>query len=248
MCWSGGASAALATIGLSTSVYAAYHKEAKALWVPLLYFSLMEALQAFTYRVIDDCDNPVNQVATFFGYLHICFQPFFINAIGMYFIPKAVRDRIYMLVYGLCACASCFLIFKLYPFSWAGECVMCPRQFCSVSGNWHIAWQFPLNDFGNYFYHKYGVYYMLSNYMTYFSVAFILPVLYGSWRAAAYHFFTGPMLSAYLTNNLNERPAVWCLLSIGILMIVVKTPLRKYLYVRDYWFLNDGEPPADSAA
>jgi len=42
----------------------------------------------------------------------------------------------------------------------------------------------------------------------------------------------GPFLSVRLTDNHNEWPAIWCLLSIGILMLIVKSPLRKWLHVR----------------
>lgn len=59
----------------------------------------MEALQAYTYGVNDDCTMPSNQVATLLGYLHITFQPFFINLISIYFIPNQVRKRIEPLVY-----------------------------------------------------------------------------------------------------------------------------------------------------
>jgi hypothetical protein len=52
MCWSGEASATLATIGLTSTAYIAYKGEDKALWMPLGYFALMELLQAITYTVI----------------------------------------------------------------------------------------------------------------------------------------------------------------------------------------------------
>ena len=45
MCWSGEASATLATIGLTSTAYVAWKGEKKALWIPLGYFSLMELLQ-----------------------------------------------------------------------------------------------------------------------------------------------------------------------------------------------------------
>jgi hypothetical protein len=71
MCWSGEASAVLATVGLATTAYVAYKGEDKSLWIPLAFFSLMELLQAFTYSVIDQCSLPSNQVMTLLGYLHI---------------------------------------------------------------------------------------------------------------------------------------------------------------------------------
>jgi hypothetical protein len=74
MCWSGEASAVLATVGLSSTGYFFYKKEPPALCITLGYFSLMEALQAYTYTVIDDCADPRNQIATLLGYLHIAWE------------------------------------------------------------------------------------------------------------------------------------------------------------------------------
>lgn len=76
MCWSGEASAVLATIGIASTVYVAKKGEDKNLWIPLAYFSAMELLQAITYAVINLCDLPLNQVLTFLGAFHIAFQPF----------------------------------------------------------------------------------------------------------------------------------------------------------------------------
>ena len=79
---------------LGTTAYAAYKREPAPLWMALAYFSSMEALQAFTYSMIDQCALPSNQIATLLGYLHIVFQPFVIKMLSMYFIPAAVRERI----------------------------------------------------------------------------------------------------------------------------------------------------------
>jgi Family of unknown function (DUF5765) len=231
MCWSGEASTILATVGLASTVYAAWKKEPFVLWASLGYFALMEALQAFTYTVIDQCSLPANQIATILGYLHITFQPFFINATSLYFVPKAVADKIQKPVYFLCFVSVIFMLIQLYPFDWAGHCEIgrqvCAANLCSVSGNWHIAWNVPSNAIGNWFH----VNHVLSGYPTYAFVAFILPVLYGSWRFTVYHVLMGPALAMLLTNNPNEIAAVWCLLSIGLLLLVVKTPLRKFLSV-----------------
>ncbi len=231
MCWSGEASTVLATVGVSGALYAAYKKEPASLWGTLLYFAMMEALQAYTYTVINQCSLPANQIATVLGYLHIAFQPFFINAISMHFLPEPVATRLYKPVYGLCFVSAIIMLLQLYPFEWAGLCepgrALCAARLCSVSGNWHIAWDVPSNGIGNWTY-DHG----LTGYFSYGFVAFILPLMYGSWRFTAYHFVMGPLMARMLTNNLNEAPAVWCLLSIGFLLIVIKTPVRKYLYVR----------------
>ncbi|MCE2926702.1 MAG: DUF5765 domain-containing protein [Rickettsiales bacterium] len=238
MCWSGEASTVLAAAGIATTLYAAWKKEPAPLWIALGYFSLMEVLQAYTYSVIDRCELPSNQIATLFGYLHITFQPFFINAVALYFVPDEVRRRIAPWVYGLCFAGAIFTLIQLYPFEWAGLCdpsrPLCAERLCSVSGEWHIAWEVPTNGIGNYFVHS-GFRPMSDGFPGYLLTAFALPLLYGSWRVVTYHYFLGPWLAQQLTSNHNEWPAIWCLLSIGILMLVVKTPLRRWLHVKGWW-------------
>ena len=235
MCWSGEASAVLATAGFATATYVAYKGESKELWIPLTYFACMELLQAATYIYIDQCDRPPNQILTLFGYLHIAFQPFFINMVAMYFIPEQVKNKISTLVYLLCTVGAIAMLVKMYPFAWAGNCLIgiegfCGPATCSVSGAWHIAWQMPLNG-------------LLSEYsilgarwglhaFTYILVGFYLPVLYGSWRFVAFHYLIGPWISDLLTDDPNEYAAVWCLFSIALCVSVIKTPIRKYLHVK----------------
>lgn len=238
MCWSGEASAVLATIGIGTTIYAAYKKEDPRLYAALGYFSLMELLQAFTYSVIDECSLPSNQISTLFGYLHIAFQPFFINLLSMYFIPNRIRKKIEIPVYILCFISALIMIIQLYPFEWAGVCEpgrpLCGAALCSVSGNWHIAWEVPTNGIGNMFYNL-GWPVFWQGFPSYDITAFFLPILYGSWRITIYHIIVGPFLAMALTDNINEWPAIWCLLSIGILLLVVKTPLRQLMFVKSWW-------------
>jgi hypothetical protein len=246
MCWSGEASAALALGGFASTAYFYKKGEPAELCAALGYFSGMEALQAFTYSVINQCSNPSNQVATMLGYLHIAFQPFFVNAVSMHFVPKPVRDRIRPFVYGLCFLGALLFIMRLYPWGWMTPCYeitynlpfcptcsfhipFCGKNICSVSGAWHIAWQIPARY--NYF---------LDN--TYLIAAFFMPVLYGSWRMTVYHIISGPLLAWATTKDANEWAAVWCLYSIALLGLMIKSPIRKVLYVRQFplWHLIPG--------
>jgi hypothetical protein len=239
MCWSGEASACLAATGILSTVYFFRKGESKALCAALAYFSLMELLQAYTYTVIDQCFKAENQVATFLGYMHIAFQPFFVNAVAMYFIPAALRQKIAPGVYVLCAVAAVVFMMRIYPFSWAEFCYQktyqflmaqdlkfempfCGEQICSTSGKWHIAWAIPA--VGN-----------LAMANSYVYAAFLLPLLYGSWKLVGYHFVTGPMLSYLTTDNMNEWAAVWCLYSIGLVLLLIKTPTRRYLHVHNWY-------------
>jgi hypothetical protein len=225
MCWNGQASATLATLGFTSTLYIAIKGEDKKLWMPLAYFSLMEMLQAATYTVIDQCGLPLNQILTLLGSLHIAFQPFFVNAFSMHFIPESVYKQIRPFVYGTCFVGTILLFLMIYPFEWANRCDIghvpfCSEHLCSVSGNWHIAWGAPLND-------------IKWLYLGYFIPVFLVPLLYGSWKFTLYHIMVGPVLARLLTNNINEWPAVWCLMSIGLLLVVIKSPLRQLLYIQN---------------
>ncbi len=236
MCWSGEASGVLAAVGLSTAVYVALKGESKELWIPLTYFALMELLQAFTYVYIDLCHNPTNQVLTLFGYLHVAFQPFFVNMVAMYFIPESVKLKIRTTVYTLCAVSSIAMMVKMYPFDWAGACHkgiegFCGDTTCSVSGSWHIAWQMPLNGILSdpiswLFDFSWGL-----HALTYILASFVMPTIYGSYRFVGFHYVIGPWISDVLTTDPNEYSAVWCLFSIALCVSVIKTPIRKHLHV-----------------
>ncbi len=252
MCWSGEASGVLAAAGIGTAIYVARKGESKELWIPLTYFALMELLQAATYIYIDLCENPNNQMLTLFGYLHIAFQPFFVNMVAMYFIPERIKQKISTAVYTICAIGSVAMLVKMFPFAWAGECVIgtegfCGAQTCSVSGAWHIAWQMPLNGILS------GPQAYLMGFdwglhaFTYILVGFYLPLIYGSWRFVGFHYLIGPFISDVLTNDPNEYAAVWCLFSIALCVSVIKTPIRKHLHVAKWPFYDKVPEPENQA-
>ena len=227
MCWSGEASTVLAATGIAGAAYSALKKDPEplALWVCLLYFASMESLQAVAYSVLNQCDSPLNQMMTLFGYLHITFQPFFINAVALYFMPKASAKIVQPWAYFFCFVSAIVMLIQLYPFSWAGHCAagrpLCGDVLCTVRGEWHIAWLLPTNGIGNS---------MADNatlgrgFITYPLTAFVLPALIGSWRFTLFSFLAGPTLAGYTTSNINEWPAVWCWRSSRRRCVIICTP------------------------
>lgn len=227
MCWSGPASLSVATVGVSGSLWARAKGAPKNRWVTLLYFTGMELLQAITYIVIDKCHLQSNIWLTRLSFIHIAFQPFFVNLFGMSFLPvkrqQAVRP--YMLV--TCTVAAMIMLYKFYVPDPSMACpsweYLCGTDTCSYHGEWHIAWRLTLNSFDSW-------------HMAYWIPAFLLPMLYGSWRWVMYHFFVGPFSAYFMTDDRNEMPAIWCLTSIGFLITThipflehwLKTPLRKH--------------------
>lgn len=231
MCWSEGASVAMVGLGVVATAVTARRCEPAAIPVTIGFFTLMEALQVGGYWVVDECALPANRNVTLLSYLHIAFQPLFINAFAMAVAPAVVSPRMRRAVYALAGLGSLVLILRLVPFDWAGACApgdtLCGPAFCTVSGSWHIAWEMPLNDM----WHPFG--WLLSDFIqfpAYVLSVFALPLVYGAWRFVLFHAALGPMLAKLLTDNPNEMPAIWCLFSIGLLIVALSPAVRYHLF------------------
>jgi hypothetical protein len=191
-----------------------------AIPVTIAYFTVMEALQAAGYLVVNQCGNPLNQSIAFLSMIHIVFQPFFINAFAMELVPEPVRLKVRTAVYIACSISAAVMLVQLYPFDWAGVCLpgssLCGPALCTISGEWHIGWEIPFNGLMNPVEQTLGI---PTAFPTYLLAAFIVPLFYGAWRFAIFHALIGPILASLLTDDPNEMPAIWCLFSIGIVLL-----------------------------
>jgi hypothetical protein len=236
MCWSVEASAGMVLVGGVATAATFRRGERTAIWATIAYFTAMEALQVAGYLVIDECGTTSNKSVTLLSYLHIVFQPFFINWFALQLVPQPIQVKIRRWVFALCAASSAVMLLQIVPLPAFGDCVpgtpLCGPAYCTVSGNWHIAWDVPYNgllapvdtllraDIG---------------FPTYMIAAFGLPLLYGAWRFVLVHALAGPILAHMLTDNPNEIPAVWCLFSIAILLIGVSPLVRRSVQTDTWW-------------
>lgn len=232
MCFSLGVTVAMVGAGAVATGVTLCRREAAVIPATLAYFTLMEAIQVAGYARIDQCGDPVNQTATMLAMLHIVFQPFVINAFAMETVGRRVGPRMRALVWGLCGLSSTIMLLQLYPFDWAGTCVpgsnLCGPALCTVTGDWHQAWDVPFNGL------------MVSidaalgfgwGFPTYILAGLVLPLAYGAWRFAVFHAIFGPILAGQLTGNPNEVPAIWCLFAIGITLIALSPAIRRRMAV-----------------
>lgn len=228
MCWSAEASVAMTGIGVAAAMVSYRREDPAAIWVTLGYFSLMEALQVAGYAVLDQCGTTQNRAVTIASYLHIVFQPFFINAFAMALMSHPFSRRVRLWVFAACGVSACVMLAQLVPWDGLGVCKpgspLCAANLCTVSGNWHIAWDIPYNGllvplekfFGTGF-----------GFPTYMITVFALPLVYGAWKFTVMHALVGPILARALTDNPNEMPAIWCLFSILILCLGLSLRLRR---------------------
>lgn len=120
-------------------------------------------------------------------------------------------------------------------------------------GNWEFIWQWLRDTIGTRpFLEMKAHHYMKGLHaQTYLFLAFILPIVYGSWRVIVLMFLLGPFIASFFTSNINEFPAVWCLFSIGLCSTIVLSPIRQYLYVTHwlpYAYLFDEDDNRDGQA
>lgn len=236
MCWSVEASIAMVGIGAAATAVTRHRGDPPAIWLTLGYFTLMEGLQVAGYGVVDNCGDPANQAVTVASYLHIVFQPFFINAFAMELVPVQVKRRCRLWVYVACAVSALIMLAQLIPSDRLASCLpgsaLCAERWCTVSGDWHIAWEVPYNGLMVWVDALLGFH---PGFPSYLVTAFLVPLAYGAWRFVMVHAVTGPVLAYLLTTNPNEMPAVWCLFSIGILLIGLSRPVRQGLTTTHWW-------------
>jgi len=183
---------------LKTNIYAA---------IGIAYFALMEILQYFQYKVIDQCDNPWNKFLTKLGYAHISFQPLFFNIWLLAFTEK--KDTPFLKA---CFIAGLLLLSRVFYVKDAEVCdgnnePLCGKRTCAFSGEKHIAWNIRLRAPGkNWFTPSIGLHFFL----------WVVPVLLlREVKPLLAMLLTGPYLGILLTGNIHEQPAIWCYTAIA---------------------------------
>lgn len=243
MCWSAQASIAMTGVGVVATAVAYRRGELPAIWCTLGFFTLMEALQVWGYAVLDQCGTTSNRSVTVLSYLHIAIQPFFINAFAMELVPRAIKHSVKRWVYGACGVSAAIMLAQIAPVPAFGSCLpgspLCAAQWCTLSGDWHIAWDVPYNGLMVPVERFLSVYPGFPSYMV---AAFLVPLAYGAWRFVLVHALAGPVLAASLTTDPNEMPAIWCLFSIAILLIGLSPPIRRGVTTTGWW----GRPVPDT--
>lgn len=215
MCWSASASLALGAAGVATATYAHKKKAPKLMTVPLLYFSAMELLQVAGYWYLGECSLFGNDLITFLSYLHIAFQPIFVN---MYFLSNhpEVSKRTRWIVYSISLAVTLILLLKIVPWQPASLCVagqtLCGPEWCTLMGSWHLGWSVPLYNWP-----------LPGDGMWYYGfAAFLVPLFYTSRLTVGLFILTGPVLAFIMSSgNPQEWPAIWCFMSVFLMLLCI---------------------------
>jgi hypothetical protein len=209
MCFSENISLAIGLTGIVSSLFF-YQKNVYAS-IGIGYFALMEIIQYFQYKVINQCNNKYNTFLTILGYIHICFQPLFFNLWLFAFVKNPNFIFIKMsFIAGLLLVSRLFFVKDDELCDTHNE-PLCGKQTCAFSGNRHIAWNLRLRAPGKkWFTPSIGLHFFMwvTPVLTILQLKPILATL-----------LTGPYLGFLLTNNIHEQPAIWCYTGIAQIII-----------------------------
>ncbi len=209
MCFSENMSLAVGVTGILASIY--FYNQNIYASIGIGYFALMEILQFFQYKVIDECNNHYNKFLTRLGYIHICFQPLFFNLWLFAFTKKPNFTFIYMSFFAGLLLASRLFYVRDNELCDTNNEPLCGKKTCAFSGNKHVAWNLRLRAPGkNWFTPSIGLHFFM----------WVIPVLtIIQLKPVLALLLTGPYLGVLLTNNIHEQPAIWCFTAIAQFII-----------------------------
>lgn len=230
MCWGIEVTAGMTVAGVAAAALTARRGEPAAVPLTFLFFAAMEGLQLAGYMVVDQCGTPANQWVTGLSMLHIALQPIVINAFMLAWLYPGATDRTRQIVMGLAVLATALILVQMLPWPGLPRCSpgqpLCGEVLCTVGGSWHLAWTLSYSDiFGapdRWLGTNFG-------FPAYVLAVFVMPLFYGLWRFALFHALIGPIAANLLTQNPNEAPAIWCLVSV-LIMAVVLVPGARQLF------------------
>jgi hypothetical protein len=241
-------SACFAAIGLFSAWWVHTRTNNFELASGIFFFFTMEFLQAIQYYYIapelktsgectnsalrsltpTPCDDPINKILTLLGFLHICLQPYFCHVINCSLTKSCkYRDR-YRIIKRLCLIGG-FLLFIRYFLSfipalntmdltrqpsteWLRGEILCTYKDKSMT---HLGWSVPMAD-PSYYVMGASIHSFLM-----FAPFFVLYEKKGMIIQGLFLFITGPMMAAFISDNLMEQASIWCFFSIAQISIML---------------------------
>jgi hypothetical protein len=176
----------------------------------------MEFLQFFSYLSVDECALSSNSFLTLLSYIHIAFQPIFVNMFLMEGLQKKPSPKVRAFVYAACLAVAALILIKLVPFVPSSLCALgqtiCGPQLCTLSGAWHLAWSVP----------QYNLPIPGDSFIYYALAAMIVPLFYGARQGVVLLVLSGPVLAYFLAGgNAQEWPSIWCFYSVLLIMLTL---------------------------
>ena len=182
------------------------------LYLPLIFLALKDLIQGLSYRNIRK--NKSTQFLTALSWIHICFQPLFVNVFASYFDKNF---KYWNIIFLICLFYGLYNITKLKEFDIQNDpnCVkinkfndFCSKKTQSYIGKYHIGYKFK-RDSDKIFFP-----------ITYYLILTFLPSLFTKARnfGITWILFVGLIYSIFNNVGHGEKAAIWCYSSIIIFL------------------------------
>jgi len=238
MCFTGEMSAAFAALGLFSAWWVYTKTDNFELASGIFFFFTMEFLQFIQYLFIapdlsldpnSPCQTTINQVLTLAGFLHICLQPYFCHVINASLTKSCKYKDRYRIIKRLCLIGG-FLFFIRYFLSFIPQLNtmnigpnnkstewLRGDQLCTFKNKtmYHLGWSVPMAD---------PTYYVMGasiHSFLMFAPFFALYEKKGMILQGAFLFLFGPLMAAFISDNLMEQASIWCFFSIAQISIML---------------------------
>lgn len=140
----------LAVLGISGIITLSLGADIR-ITAPIIFLALKEWIQYESYKVLDTC-NEKNKWLTVLSWVHISWQPFFLNMFFSYFAPNQWRE--YKFVLMLCIIYAICNMVRIKELRYNGitsrcsqtEKHICQPKTCSYPGVYHMAYGFELQS------------------------------------------------------------------------------------------------------
>jgi len=222
MCYNTGISFLFAAVGFLITFYIFLFDKVlnkSGIQYILGFYSIMEVLQGVQYFYVNQCSNFMNIILTEFAYLLIIVQPLMWN-IFFYVNSNALDKQIFFTA--ICLCIPWIIVNVLARFLYDKNKYPQTKQnspyaadkVCTKRKLSHLYWEWTSANFKE----------LNANFFMYLMV-WIVPALISKKFRSVHVVFTAFALLiayvAYLTEELVIFPALWCYVSVPIMLVIL---------------------------
>lgn len=222
MCYSTSMSLALGALGIATAIYLITYKpklKYKYVLMVLLFYTVMEFLQAIQYLVVNKCDLFWNKLLTEFAYLLVILQPLMWNFF-FYMNTSSPQDkRIFEL--GI-AFSILWLVFNVFGRFMYGKTdsqtremsVFAGKEVCTKKKASHLYWEWTSGNLMDY----------TATYLWYLLLWFVPPLLVAEHRWTACVLMFSALMGGWMTYVAGEPQifaSAWCYISVPMILLMV---------------------------
>lgn len=190
------------------------------------------------------CSSQINRTLTLIGLLHIAFQPFFSSHMACAFIRSEKNEAQFEVVKRLQLWGGALICLRYaltlmpkatweqygfdgrYAFNasaWSKDTNiewLSGPALCTYMGEKHLAWSIPFAPI-SYYTSGFGIHSFLM-FVPFFAMDHgSFGANLGNYIGGSILFFSGPVLSDFITSNKHEAASIWCFFSIAQIFILV---------------------------